>query len=253
MALRVLAYNVADLATLSASPSLAASLPEAHLQTRLRAQVARTTSTASQTISATWSSAQALSMVALAGHNLSADAEWQIEAFTNGDFTGSAYDSGTLSGAHPAHYFEPVLARSLRIMLDNAANPAGYLQAARLVAGAYWQPETEPDYGGSARWIDPADLSRTEGYSLLSNCAGTPYRALDLSLSFLTADDRAALLEVLRRAGAGGEVWASLCAGDGGTLEADHAVCGIIPVSDGLKSFVYLRHGGRITLEDAYG
>ncbi len=72
----------------------------------------------------------------------------------------AAYPGGTI-----AFYIaeKPVFGRYIWVYIEDAANPAGYFQAGRFLAGQAWSPETNVSYGASIQWVDPSEVSRTRG------------------------------------------------------------------------------------------
>jgi hypothetical protein len=275
--LRIVETNVADQATLTASPALAASLPVTHLQDRRRAYVARTTSTASQTILGTWPALRWLSAAALCRHNLSPTATWRLELFDGVNQTGTTvYDSGAVAavgtiplgeldwGASPfgatwrlGHsqplqsvlWFTPVEARSLRITLADASNPDGYMQASRLVMGTYWELENNVDYGAALAWVDNSELSRTAGGTLRNNPVEM-YRELTLPFSWLTQADRGRMVDLLRRSGRSGEILVSMYAAEGGKLERDHTLLGRLVGGHQSAARTFLHYSDRLIVQE---
>jgi hypothetical protein len=249
--LRIIYRNLADAATLGASPALVAALPVANLQTPGR-MPARTTSTADQTITGDWGSSQQVNAVVLWRHNLSEFAEWRVELFAGANQTGTkVYDSGGVGGEtiplgdlrwgvdplgttiqrdwtrayQSVLYFGTVVARSFRITLVDPDNADGYLQAARLFIGAYWSPDRNHDYGASLVWQDDSTQYRTAGGSLRSDVKALS-RVINFSLSYMRAADRAAFTDILREVGKVSEVFLSLYPGAGGAQERDYQVLG---------------------------
>jgi hypothetical protein len=252
--LRILYRNLADAATLGASPAMVSTLPVTNLQVTGRAKVARTTSTADQALTGDWGSAQPVNGVVLWRHNLTETATWRVRLYAGANQTGTLlYDSGGLAGAmmplgdlrwgvdplgatlhrgwtvaYQAVLWTPtVQARSFRIDLSDAGNPAGYLQAARLFIGAYWSPVQNFDYGASLAWLDDSELIRTDGGSLRTLIRATS-RQLGFSLSQMDAADRGAFTDIIREVGKATELFVSLYPNTGGKLERDHQILGKI-------------------------
>ena len=95
--LRICARNIFDSAagcTLSESPALVTTLPAANLQTQQRFKTARSTSTASQDIKATWSSgAQRINFVHQRMHNYTAAAQARVRNYTDTAWTTGVVDN----------------------------------------------------------------------------------------------------------------------------------------------------------------
>lgn len=164
MTMKLLIRNDLDSATLSASPALVTTLPEANLQRARRDAVARSTSAADQTLDATWAAAVAVDAFCVWGHNLTADGTVRARLYTSDNWTGSpVYDSGAVaalpakplgelswgidplgtawamagSTPHTVRWLDAVyVIRSARFDLSDSGNPDGYLEAQRLYIGA---------------------------------------------------------------------------------------------------------------------
>jgi hypothetical protein len=195
--LRIVETNVVDQATLGATPAMATTLPVENLKDPRRAYVARTTSTATQSIYGTWSASQWVSAAVLWRHNLSAEATWAVVLYDGPNQTGSVvhntgyqpaigsltlgdldwgYDpfgsSWRLGHSQPLQsvlWWAPVQARSYIIYIQDAGNPDGYLQVSRLWMGRYQEFGVNPDFGATLQWVDPSEQIRTAGGTLRSD------------------------------------------------------------------------------------
>ncbi|HBL27521.1 MAG TPA: hypothetical protein DD490_11855 [Acidobacteria bacterium] len=189
------APNRADEATLTAG-SAVATLPVAHLQDRQIVKPWRTATTqpASTWVQADFGQPQTIGVVALIRHNFSQGSRWRLRLGDDPSFAVVAHDSGWVEvwpqieefGALPwgvfqwgglvpqevaaqitlsAHYLlpVPVVAQHLRLDIDDAGNPAGYLQAGRLVAGPAYRPSRDLLYGWSIGFEDPSVVSKSRG------------------------------------------------------------------------------------------
>jgi hypothetical protein len=182
------APNRADEATLTAG-SAVATLPVTNLQDRQIVKPWRTATT-----QADFGQPQTIGVVALIRHNFSQGSRWRLRVGDDPSFAGVAHDSGWVEvwpqieefGALPwgvfqwgglvpqevaaqitlsAHYLlpVPVVAQHLRLDVDDAGNPAGYLQAGRLVAGPAYRPSRDLLYGWSIGFEDPSVVSKSRG------------------------------------------------------------------------------------------
>lgn len=95
------------------------------------------------------------------------------------------YPGGTI-----AIYFAPaaVIARYVWVYISDTANPAGYFQAGRFMAGAAWSPQTNISYGAGIRYIDPSEVRRTRGGRRVVN-ARPRYRLFEMKFGHLTKDE----------------------------------------------------------------
>ena len=189
------APNRADEATLTTG-SQVASLPVTNLQDRQIVKPWRTTTTATAStwVKAAFTQPQVVGAVALIRHNFSQGSSWRIRVGDDPNFATAAYDSGWVDvwppieefGALPWGVFQwgglvpqevaaqitlsayhllpmPVVAQHLRIDIDDAGNPAGYLQAGRLVAGPSYRPSRDILYGWSIGFEDTSVVSKSRG------------------------------------------------------------------------------------------
>ncbi len=242
MPLRIIHTNKTDSATLSVSPSENASFPVANLTTAMRGDVLRTTGVSAQQIRAVWGSAQSVSAAALCQHNLTAAATWRVRLYSDNAFTTSVYDSGTVTAYDSAGigtldaitdpsfigyknsvlWFSAVNAQSMTIDLTDAANPAGYLSAARMIVGGYTELAYNFDWGHPLNAIDPTTQSTTLGGSLLSQDNGPIKRELQLDFARLAATDRNFMFDLIRTKGKGKDVYVSAWPGATGKKERDY-------------------------------
>ena len=137
----------------------------------------------------------------------------------------SAYGNG--GGAYARHWLpEPMTARGLAIDIKDPANLQGYVEAGRLVAGAYWSPANNPEYGASVTIMDASTHARSDAGDLWTDF-GTRARKMPLQLSALPAADRTALFGIVRRNGMSGAMLVSLFPESADPeLERDHTIFG---------------------------
>jgi hypothetical protein len=233
-------FNRSDAAALSGGSWLGGS-PLTNLQQTLLSRVARSadvlaTSTRidiDYTVSTT-----IVRLVALARHNCTLDATYRITAGTTSGAS-NVYDSGTLA-VWPAIYdsldleweddnfwtgqattadidgypislvhdcLANVQARYWRIQITDTANPAGYIDLARLWMGPIWQPTRNFSYGAQLAW-ESRSVSEYSLGGVLYNEPRTPARVYRFALSRLTdAEAYGQILDMQRRIGTAGELW----------------------------------------------
>lgn len=215
--LRIIYDNLADSATLTAS-SAASGLPVTNLQREQKGYVWRSTTTAAQIITATWTTDQTLSGVALPFCNLTNSATINVKLYnaTNtllldtGNISAGTYtptDLGSIStgvnaysyggGTYARAWFaQTTLVRKLEVIVtDN--NPAGYLELSRLVCGNAWSPVYNTNFGLSIGYTDTSEQSRTEAGNLVT-ANGSVHKTLNFDLQWLTDTDRTKMLSILR-------------------------------------------------------
>lgn len=248
--LRLLSTNVVDAATLSSS-DFAATLPATNLQVEGRARVARTSNaTGTKTIYGNFAGTTLCSALVLYGHNLSGTATWRLRLYNGANQTGTVvYDSTTLTpqtvvgwgafqwGAEPwgsyifrdweqpfySLFFSEVYAVSFRLDITDTGNPAGYLQASRLIMGRYLTPYFNAAYGLALSWDTNSVQRRTLGGSVRTDRRAT-FRRLSFDLETLDAGERALWLDLARSVSLHREMFVSIYPGVGGELERDHSL-----------------------------
>jgi hypothetical protein len=231
--------NRIDQAALSGG-AWTAGLPLTMLQNRIIGKVARTVDTAP---ASTWfdidlGAGRKIQIVSLTNHNCSLRARYRITAANASDFALPTYDSGwsdvwpvvypfgTLewaddnwwSGRYTAEQasgFTPALihllptyalARYWRIEIDDALNPAGFVQAGRAFIGPAWQPVLNMSYGASLAWETKTEVQESIGGAEYFQ-RRTPYRVQKLSLDWMRQDEAfAQAFELMKQAGIDQEV-----------------------------------------------
>lgn len=256
--LRIVAVNAADTATV-ASPG--AVLPVTNLQNTTRTSVWRASGTAA-TITAAWADPQALDSVALMTSNLTSAATWRIRAF---DAAVMLYDSSAVLACPPrplgeldwgyrplgvnAFAFgmaaqsvlwvaERVLATSVVIDIDDATNPAGYIEASRLVIGERWEPEYNMSWGAQLTFEERGSQSRADDGTLRSE-PGAVSRTLEFSLDWLKELDRAAFAEITRYLGIHRDFLISAYPASSADKDAHYTMQAKLTRAPGIKSVRY--------------
>lgn len=250
--MRLIAVNAGDSSTLSSS-DFVAGLPVTNLQLEGRGRVARTTNaTGSKTINGDFDGAAAVSACVLNGNNLTSDATWRLQIWDGAGQTGTqVYDSGTVaaleavgwgefawglspwgstaffgwSTAFSVLWFPAVSGLSFRVTITDAANPAGYLEAKRLILGTAFEPAYNLAYGVQLDWQEDSVQARTEGGSIRTDPRAR-YRRLAGNLRYMDATDRALLMEAFRLAGLRSEIFVSVFPEVGGAKERDYSLLG---------------------------
>ena len=275
--LRMITDNLADSATLTASPAMAATLDVNNLKNDQRVEVARTTSTDDQAILLDLPSPDFFSAACLYGHNLSGAAQWRWRLYSSANQEGSlVFDSGLVRavpiftlgdygprwGVLPLGYsifdgwdarfstiWHPrVIAQSARLDIQDSGNSAGYLQARRLLAGDYVSYRYNCDANPTLTWVDTDEVRRTAGGSLDTK-QGIQYRQLELTYSFLQHSERGDFLETMRRIRKSQSILMSLFPEQGGRLERDYTML-CKKTDGGAMTYAYPHHQTSLTLEE---
>ena len=247
--IRLIYDNAADRATLAASPALVTTLPVGNLQDPSRGKPARTTSTADQVITGDFPGIELIGGMAITRHNLSSSAQLRLELFASTGLGGALLFDSALFNAIPAFgwgefgwgaagwggsvfddwpdrfstlYFVAVLARSFRLTIKDAANPAGYMQIGRLFLGPYFEPSENMSYGLNCAPVEDSKQTRTDGGTLRTDPSGS-YRRWSFSLDALPAEERVVITEIMRKQGKRKDMFLNCFPGVGGVKERDYA------------------------------
>jgi len=256
--LRIIHNNAADRAILNAS-SQAGALGPANLQRDSKSAVLRATSIG-QTITATWPTQESIACVALIFTNMTSSALMRVRGYAQPGDTNPVLDTGNIfpcraavhgtfpwgvlplgwnaykaggantwgrgGGADGVAWFAPVRVRKLVIDVWSPQSPEGYLEISRLVAGNYWSPEYNADYGAQLLLQDSSEDYRTAAGDL-KTARGATSDKLSINLAHLTPMDRARLMRILRENGKGKAMLFSLFPEDPDPLlEQDHMLYG---------------------------
>lgn len=226
--LRIVHDNAADRATLTAL-SQAGALGPTNLQRDSKSAVLRATG-AAQTITATWPTQEAIACVALIFTNMTSSARMRVRGYAtpggalvldtgsvfpcpaavHGSFPWgvlplgwNAYKAGGVNtwarggGADGVVWFPSVRVQQLIIDVSSSQSPEGYLEISRLVAGNYWTPKVNADYGAQVLLQDSSESYRTDAGDLKS-ILGVVSDKLNINLAKLDAMDRARFMRILR-------------------------------------------------------
>ena len=267
--MRFIAPDNALTATLTCATANA-SYPATNLITQLRSDTLRTTGVSAQVIRATWAANQTVAAVALCRHNLTAAATWRVQLYSDAAWTTQIYDSGTVTAfistdagsldtvndptfavlKNSALYFTAqTTVRSAQITLTDAANPAGYLEAARVFFGPYTDVRNPPwDY--EILWEDPTTQVRTLGRSLLSQNNGDRTRSFPFQLAMMPVATRNFIFDIQRAYGMEKDFFMSMWPGEGGRIEREHQSWAKITGMQGMKRPMLNYYGTSITFGD---
>ncbi len=250
--LRIIHANYIDQATsLAASGSVVGTLVAANMQTDNKGDAHRSSAT-SVTYTATWVGGVSLGGVALPATNLSAAATIRARAYSDTACTALLADTGaitacpglqtgpwTWTGTYDVNafaygYLSKAVAwftanltgvKGLKVDLADAGNQAGYIDCSRLIAGPWWSPAWNPEYGAPNTLVDDSTNTRSDAGDLKTDRA-TVHEEQSVKLPWLTETERSALRQVMRANGIWKPVFLSLMPGDGRACEQDYMIYG---------------------------
>lgn len=273
---RILNNNAADRATLSASTT-AGSLVVANLLTDYKSDVYRSTGTTT-TITATWTNSETISVVVLPFCNLTTSATIRVKLYTNAADASPVYDSGAVSanagfstniwewgntplgvnayafvGAPYARcYTTPTAAKKMEVILTDSSNPSGYIEAARLVCGNYYNPVNDAEMDVKVSFPDTSTNARSDASDLISDI-GIKYKTLSFSLQNMTSSDRNALVNILKSSGVSRPIFVSLLSENSSDTEAEKLfqIYGKLSSSSALTMPYWNAYSTSIDIEEA--
>jgi len=231
--LRVVYNNAANRGILTAS-STAGTLVASNLLTDSKADTWRATGT-SATITVIFSSSEMVSMVAFPFCNFTPSATIQVKCYTNSGDVSAVLDTGAVLAAAPTPlgmwdwgnvplgvnsysyggasygvvWFATQSVKKVEIIILDTSNAAGYIEASRLVMGAYWSPENDAELSPVWQPIETTTSTRNDASDLVSDI-GTLNKKLQLTLPVMTPSDRNSMMNVLRGNGMSRPIFLSL-------------------------------------------
>ena len=231
--LRVVYNNAANRGTVTAS-STAGTLVVANLLTDSKADTWRATGT-SATITTIYTTSELVSMVARPFCNLTSSATFRVKCYTNSGDVSPVLDTGVVLAAAPTPlgmwdwgnipmgvnsysyggasygviWFATQSVKKVELIIADSTNPSGYIEASRLVMGAYWSPENDAEL--SPQWIPVEDSTheRSDSGDLRTDI-GTLNKKLQITLPVMTAADRNTMMNILRGNGMSRPIYLSL-------------------------------------------
>lgn len=219
--LRIIYNNEVDKATVVAS-STAGSLVASNLQLDVKSTIWRST-TLTPTLTFTWASATIVAGFALAFTNLTSSSTIRVRGYTEEVDIVPVFDTGavaavpsTLSsvlwgqtplgvnsyayggGSTASLWWAAVPIKKMVVDISDTANPQGFVEASRAIAGPYWSPVYNVQHGAlKVSAEDTSKHDRTDAGDLLTD-RGVLYKAISLDLSLMPAVDRNTVWQILR-------------------------------------------------------
>lgn len=220
--LRVIYDNAINRQLTLAASSTAGTLVAANMLTDIKSQVWRSSGT-TETITATWTTAELIAGVVLPFCNLTSGATIRVRGYTNVADASPIFDTGTIfacpaaplglwdwgiplgvnafsyaGGAYARAWIaSPSAVKKLVIDLVDTSNTAGYLEVSRIVCGNYWSPALNADYGVPVTATDTSKHFRNDAGDLMTD-TGTKHKTQSLNLSNMSTADRATLWNIVR-------------------------------------------------------
>lgn len=130
-------------------------------------------------------------------------------------------------------------------------NSAKYIEASRLVVGAYWSPTFNTSYGISANTKDLSEHSRTESGDLVTN-RGIKYSSMTFDLNWLTPSDRVTFNQIVKGNGLPKPLFISLFPDNSSdwAKEQAHQIYGKLSQLGGISHPIYEMYSTQIEIEE---
>lgn len=230
---RILSDNIADRGTVSAG---SAAITADYLKTDEKTEAWRSAATVTSTnVSVSWTTAESVSMVAFPFCNFSPTATIIVQLYSDTAGTVLVYTSPStlcspsaatkvagltmaqsssaynyLGGTSAVVYF-PLRTDVKKVVINivDTSNLQGYLEAARLVVGAYYTPVYDAEMGASININDTTTTMRSDAGSLKRDM-GTKSKGITFDLSTMQASDRLNIWRIVSYCGVSYPVWISL-------------------------------------------
>ncbi|UOA07768.1 hypothetical protein [Methylobacter sp. S3L5C] len=265
--LRVLYKNEIDSASLSGGIT-PASLPHSNLATDIKSQIFRSSTTVAE-IAALWATPKFINCVMLPFTNFSSTATIRVMGYANAADTTAVFDSGVLpccgyasrntvpgvanfgyaGGAYASLFFVGGTVKRIVVYVSDSNNPAGYVEASRLLVGKYFEPVINADYGASIGWNDDSQHVRNDAGDLLTDIK-TRSKTLTLNFSNASPSDRDALMAVMRN-GIGSPLYISVFPNDADkNLEQDYQIWGKLSQQSAIIIARYSAYSTGLTIDE---
>lgn len=239
--LKFIFRNLADTATITASPALVAGLPESNLKFQERNKTARSTSLAAQTYLFSWATDQNIDAIACKWHNWTAaatmanptysDSAWTTAIDTNAAANAFAYTGFDANDVLTEADFKIIKnaeryltnrtnVRSMKATIADAANPDGYIEASRFFIGKSLELSYSVPYGGAILTLDDLSVQSVMDDGSLVTDKRAKRRKLELSAHCVVPSEWAALLAAFRYCGLDKDFWVSVFPDEGSYLQA---------------------------------
>jgi hypothetical protein len=147
-------------------------------------------------------------------------------------------------------WFAQTSVKKIVIDLVDTSSPLGYVEAARVVAGAYWTPLNNADYGVQLTMADASKHERSDAGDLRTD-RGSMYKQISLDLTLMPAEDRNVIWNISRINGMSRPLFFSLSPEvDDEVEEQTYSVYGKLSQQSSLRYQFANQHNTSIELEE---
>jgi hypothetical protein len=273
--LRIIYDNAINKASVTAS-STAGSLVASNLLSDLKSQVWRSTGTA-PTLTFTWATAQIIAGFALVFTNLTSSATIRARGYTETTDPTPVFDTGNVAavpsalgefnwgisplgvnayayggGSTGVLWMAATAIKKLVINISDPTNTAGFVEASRAVAGAYFSPVYNVQYGGlKVGAEDTSKHDRSAAGDLLTD-RGVMYKTLDIDLQLMPHVDRNTVWQILRGNGMSRPVFVSVLPESEDDINGEqiYTIYGKLSRTSALTYAAYNQHSAPLQIEE---
>lgn len=227
--LRIVYDNLTDTTSgLTASSTAPGSVVASNLKTDIKSEVWRSVGT-SETLTLTWAATQSINVVCFPFSSFSNTATIDVKFYTLAADTVAAATTGAVQCCNTAFntspkgvnsyayggstyavvYFSSRNVQKIEIVISDASNPLGYIEAGRLVVGSYWSPENNAEYGVDVVSTETTKHERNDAGDLRTD-KGVMFKEMNVDLSLMPAADRNTLWKIVRGNGMNKPIFLSL-------------------------------------------
>lgn len=272
--LRVIYNNIADIADTLTASSTASGYAITNTKKDTKGLVWRSANTITNAnIRLSWNTAKTISAVVLPYTNLTSAATIRIRLYSDIGLATLIYDTGVVTavpavlanyytassnyryafggGSCARRYFPSITGcQGLRIDIVDTNNTDTYLEISRVIAGTYWTPTYNTEYGLSVGISDSSTKSRTQTGNLITDI-GTSNKTLSFSLNYLTQVDRDTLFSIISTLGTKKSLYVSLFPEDTEpTKEQIYQIYGRLSDLATISNPVYSMYASSINIEE---
>jgi hypothetical protein len=228
--MRLIYNNLADIATITASNTVAGTT--SNLQNNRKSSVHRAGTSVTYTL--TWASAHVINAVALPATNLVAGSTIQVKLYNTtgsgsphtqnasaipaasnrsiilpGNVTAPNYTHFSLGGATKTSVWFPSITTATTQKVEIILNNTNAMDCSRIVCGKYWEPKRQVSRGITNGIQDSSEVSTTRTGDTYINTTYTR-ESLNFELQYFDDADRRQLLDIFRSWGSNNYVYISV-------------------------------------------
>jgi len=228
--MRLIYNNLADIATISASNTVAGTT--SNLQNNRKSSVHRAGTSVTYTL--TWPSAQLINAVALPATNLVAGSTIQVKLYSTtgsasphtlnasaipaasdrsiilpGNVTAPNYTHFSLGGATKTSVWFPTVTSTTTQKVEILLSNTNAIDCSRIICGKYWEPARQVSRGITLGIQDSSEISTTRSGDTYINTTYTK-ESMNFELQYFNDTDRKQLLNIFRSWGSNNYVYISV-------------------------------------------